>query len=85
MVGYDKKISSKEFPPAIHYYAAQNLCSEFSRIDFGEGTHTSLYAFKDSLGGYSTPFWILKTRNANNWIHFYESLKRIRYSMLKLK
>jgi hypothetical protein len=83
LVGYDPQLDNKEFLPAIDYYAAQCLASEFSFIDFGEGTHPSLYAFKDSLGGCATPFWILKTRNATRWLRVYETLKRWRYAWSK--
>jgi hypothetical protein len=81
MVGYDHQLNTKEFPPAIHYFAAQCLASEFSYIDFGESNHPSLDAFKDSLGGNVRPFWILKTRNASRWLNYYDSIKRKRDSI----
>ena len=83
LIGYDHTIDSKEFPPAIYYYASEDLSSEFKFIDFGEGAHASLYAFKDSLGTTSTPFWILKTENNSGWSLLHSRLRKIRQFLLK--
>jgi hypothetical protein len=83
LIGYEHTIDSKEFPPAIYYYASQDLSTEFEHIDFGEGAHSSLYAFKDSLGTTSTPFWILRTENSTNWSALYSYLRKIRQSLVK--
>lgn len=85
LVGYDHKLNTKEFPPAIHFYAAQCLAKEFSFIDFGEGTHPSLYAFKDSLGGHIKLYWVLKTQGTSHWIRFYTFLKSTFYTLSKIR
>ncbi len=84
LVGYDHDRNSKEFPPAIHYYAAQNLAGEFDMIDFGEGGNSSLYAYKDSLGAESLPFWVLKTGGISNWAKIYQLLRKTRQALLKI-
>jgi hypothetical protein len=78
MIGYDHSINSKEFPPAIHWYAAQDLSPEFSHVDHSEAPQMNLYAFKDSLGTYSTPYWKLETPNTRRWQHFYNRLRKIK-------
>lgn len=84
MVGYDAQLNSKEFPPAIHFYAAQCLAPEFKTIDFGEGMRESLYAFKDSLGARSEPYWILATPTARYWKRVFAWVRRLRYAVPKL-
>jgi len=84
LVGYDHDHNSKEFPPAIHYFAAQNLAAEFDMIDFGEGGNSSLFAFKDSLGTDSLPFWVLKSGNISGWVNIYLFLRKARQALLKL-
>ena len=83
LIGYDHALNSKEFPPAIHWYAAQNLAAEFRTIDFGEGGNASLFAYKDSLGTTSLSFWVLKTQSMSNWSALYTSLRKIRQALLK--
>jgi hypothetical protein len=83
LVGYDHERNSKEFPPAIHYYAAQNLAAEFDMIDFGEGGNSSLFAFKDSLGTDSLPFWVLKSGDISGWVNVYLFLRKARQALLK--
>jgi len=78
LTGYDHSANSKEFPPAIYWYAAQDLSLEFSHADFGEAARSSIYAFKDSLGTYSMPFWKLETSNARQWRQLYNRLRKIK-------
>jgi hypothetical protein len=84
LIGYDQELNSKEFPPAIHYFAAQNLAGEFDIIDFGEGANPSLYAFKDSLGANSLPFWVLSTQGNTSWVKLFDFLRDIRQAFIKL-
>ena len=80
LIGYDHTLNSKEFPPAINWYAARDLCAEFSYLEFFEGNELSLYAFKDSLGTYSAPYFVLKTQNADQLLHYYyKARKAIRH------
>jgi hypothetical protein len=78
LIGYDHTINSKEFHPAIHWYAAQDLSPEFSYADFGGGPVPNIYATKDSLGTNSTPYWELETPNARRWTQYYDMLRNIK-------
>jgi hypothetical protein len=78
LIGYNHAINSKEFPPAIHWYAAQDLSPEFSLADFGEAGEQYLHAFKDSLGTYSTPYWSSQTPNTRRWSTLYVMLRDIK-------
>jgi hypothetical protein len=82
LIGYDHKLNSKEFPPAIHYHAAKSLAGEFDTIDFGEGGNPSLFAFKDSLGTDSIPYWVLTTGESSPLKKAYRALKIIREKIL---
>ena len=81
LIGYDHSINSKEFHPATHWYAAQDLSSEFSFADFGEAPQQNLYATKDSLGTYSTPYWKLETQNTRRWSQYYNMLRKIKLAI----
>lgn len=78
MIGYNHSINSKEFPPAIHWFAAQDLSREFSHVDLSEAPQSNLYAFKDSLGACSTRYWTLETLNACRWQNFYNVLRKVK-------
>jgi hypothetical protein len=79
LIGYDHSINSKEFHPAIHWYAAQDLSPEFSYADFGEAAQSNIYTTKDSLGTLSVPYWKLETPIARQWQKFYKFLRKIKY------
>lgn len=81
LIGYDHVLNSKEFPPAIHWYAAKELSEDFATVDFGEGYGVNIYAFKDSLGASSAPFWKLKTPNASYWMKTYDTLAKLKSSI----
>jgi hypothetical protein len=76
LTGYDHSFDCKEFPPAIYWYAANELRSVVRYIEFMEGNEVSIYAFKDSLGTVSKPFWVLQTPYRNRWIDLYFGTKR---------
>jgi hypothetical protein len=81
LIGYNHSINSKEFHPAIHWYAAQDLSPEFSFADFGGSPQPNLYATKDSLGTHSRQYWILETRNTHRWQRLYFELKKVKFSL----
>ncbi|MBI5954337.1 MAG: GNAT family N-acetyltransferase [Chloroflexi bacterium] len=82
-IGYDHSADSREFPPALDCYIAQDLSGEFSYVDFSEAPQSNLYGYKDSLGTKSTPYWKLETPNARRWTKYYELLGKIRRTILK--
>jgi hypothetical protein len=84
LIGYGDELNSKELPTALDYFAAQNLASDFDTIDFGEGANPNLYAFKDSVGTNSIPFWLLTVGNDSILIRFVEFLRKARQSLIKL-
>jgi hypothetical protein len=84
MVSYDHTLDCKEFPPAIHWYAANELSPEFKYIDFSDGNTPSLYVFKDSLGTTSERYWVLTTPNAKRWLNFYYGVKKAKQTITNL-
>jgi predicted N-acyltransferase len=78
LIGYNHSIKSKEFHPAIHWYAAQDLSPEFSLVDFGEASESNIYSTKDALGTSSVPYWKLETSNARRWTQYYDILRKIK-------
>lgn len=81
LIGYDHILNNKEFPPAIHWFAAKELSSEFPDLDFGEAYGANIHAFKDSLGAFSSPFWKLETPNAQRWMSYYNTFAKIKSSL----
>jgi hypothetical protein len=53
--------------PSLYLYSIKALSNDVDFIDIGEGIHSSLYLYKDSLGTISTQYFIIETPHAIFW------------------
>ncbi len=61
LLAHDLSQGEKDYAQISYLYAIENLSREYSFIDIAEGVHPTLYAFKDSLGTTSVPYYIMDT------------------------
>jgi hypothetical protein len=84
LIGYDHAYASHEIPASLQYYSAKILAANFDALDLGDGPNANLFAYKDSLGTASHPFWVLTTKDTKKWIKFLDFLRDARQSLKKL-
>jgi hypothetical protein len=81
LMAYDHSAGDKEFTPAINWFVARELSSDFRYYDIGEGYRPSLYSTKDSLGNSSILYWIVATQNTKRWTRIYNKLRGFKQSL----
>jgi hypothetical protein len=84
LMAYDHTAGNQEFTPAINWFAAQDLSSEFRSYDIGESYRHSLYTTKDSLGNSSVPYWTVATPSTKGWTRVYNQLKGLKQSLISI-
>ncbi len=83
LVAYDRTIQDNAISPSIYYFAALDLCRDYTCLDIGEAANQSIYSYKDSMGTSMHPFWVLETPNAQKWLSLYKNLQRAKWALTR--
>jgi len=81
LMAYDHSGGNQEFTPAINWFVAQELSSEFRSYDIGESYRPSLYTAKDSLGNSSVPYWVVATPSTKGWTRVYNQFRDLKQTL----
>jgi hypothetical protein len=63
-IAYDLSLGEKRFMLALDLFTIRLLSGKFSTLDIAEGIFPNLYAFKDSQGTQSLPYFMAESPNA---------------------
>jgi hypothetical protein len=71
----------KEYIPITYLHTIENLSREHSFFDIAEGVHPTLYAYKDSLGTASVPYYIMDTPSDLQLRKIMHTVKRVAHAV----
>ena len=81
---FDRKYLAQGLSPALDWYAASDLATEFPRIDFGSSPYSSLSQFKDEMGAEAVMHLAVRKNNMRFRLAVYERALKLKDSVYNL-